>query len=219
MVTARRDFLDRGYFLPVREAVLAAALPRLPDGSVVLDVGCGEGWYTAGLAEALERRGVRAELYGVDISRDALKMAAARRKDLRLAAASAARLPLEDGAADLMLNLFSPLEAAEYRRVLRAGGVLLRAVPLERHLWSLKAAVYDRPYENDVPDPALEGFVLKESRDIETVIRLETQEDVRNLFRMTPYWYKTGAADQAKLERIERLDTELAVRLLTYEKA
>ncbi len=218
MVRARRAFLDKGYYRPVLDAVLAEALPRLESGCVVLDAGCGEGYYTAGLAGALRERGTAAELFGADISTAALKAAAGRRSGATLAAASCARLPLGDGSCGLVLNLFSPLEAAEYARVLRPGGTLLRAVPLERHLWSLKAAVYARPYENDVPDPALPGFGPPDVRDVRAELRLPCREDIAALFHMTPYWYKTGRADQEKLAALETLTVELEVRLLAYLK-
>ena len=89
---------------------------------------------------------------GVDISKDALIQAARRSKELRLAAASSAALPLPDGSIGLILNIFSPFMGGEFRRVLCPGGKLIRAYPLARHLWELKALIYDRPYENPVSD-------------------------------------------------------------------
>ena len=58
MVRARRLFLEKGYYEPFRRAVCQKALERLPmERPVVLDAGCGEGYYTGGLAQALTERG------------------------------------------------------------------------------------------------------------------------------------------------------------------
>lgn len=103
--------------------------------------------------------------------------------------------------------------------MLRTNGVLLRVIPLERHLWGLKQAVYDHPYENTVPDPALPGFTLAEQRTLRGTITLRTNADIEALFCMTPYYYKTGARDQAKLHARDTLTTETEFALLIYQKA
>lgn len=133
--------------------------------------------------------------------------------------ASIAHLPVADASCDLVLNVFAPHDAAEFARVLRPQGVLLRVIPLERHLWGLKRAVYDRPYENTVPDPALPGFALAEQRTLRGTITLRTNADIEALFCMTPYYYKSGARDQAKLHALDTLTTETEFALLIYRKA
>ena len=185
----------------------------------MLDAGCGEGYYTAHVLHALQARGRSASVCGVDISRDALICAHRRAPELTLAVASIAHLPVADASRDLVLNVFAPHDAAEFARVLRTNGVLLRVSPLERHLWGLKQAVYDHPYENTVPDPALPGFTLAEQRTLRGTVTLRTNADIEALFCMTPYYYKTGARDQAKLHARDALTTETEFALLIYRKA
>ena len=156
---------------------------------------------------------------GVDISRDALICAHRRAPELTLAVASIAHLPVADASCDLLLNVFAPHDADEFARVLRPQGVLLRVIPLERHLWGLKCAVYDRPYENEVPDPALPGFALAARRELRGTVTLRSQAEIEALFCMTPYYYKTGARDQAKLRALDTLTTETEFALLIYHKA
>lgn len=218
MVCARTAFLDLGYYAILRDAVAEAAC-RCTQGDVdVLDVGCGEGYYTAAVLQALARQERRVSVCGVDISRDALVEAHRREPRLQLAVASVSHLPVADASCDLLLNLFAPHDAAEFARVLRPGGALLRAIPLERHLWELKQAVYDVPYENKLADPTLPGFALTRRQSLRTRITLTTSEAVRNLFLMTPYYYKTSARDQEKLQKLDRLETEIAFALLEYRK-
>ena len=210
MVEARRAFLDTGCYAPLRDALCAMALEFTAGPVRLLDAGCGEGYYTAAVADALRGAGRGCTAVGVDISKTALIAAARRRAELTLAVASVGALPVVDGSCDLLLNIFAPESDREFARVLRPGGVLLKAVPLERHLFGLKAAVYDRPYENSAPAYAPEGFTLLTRRDVCYSAVISPREMIENLFMMTPYYYKTGAADQAKLAALDSLETELA---------
>ena len=217
MVEARRDFLDAGYYAPIRDGLLELALPELKNDSRLLDAGCGEGWYTSAVYEAAKENGINIAVACSDISKDALRYAAKRLPDAEHAVSSSAHLPVEDGCCDMLLNFFSPLETAEFYRVLSPGGTQIRAVVLPRHLWGLKAAVYDKPYENGEPETELEGFILERRIDVKSRITVEG-ENIKRLFSMTPYYYKTSAADHAKLEALERVETELEVCLLSYRK-
>ena len=219
MVAARTAFLNAGYYNPLRDAVTELAVRHAKDGCVVLDAGCGEGYYTAQVLHTLQQQGRTPSVCGVDISRDALICAHRRAPELTLAVASIAHLPVADASCDLLLNVFAPHDAGKFARVLRPQGVLLRVIPLERHLWGLKCAVYDRPYENEVPDPALSGFVLAARRELRGTVTLRSQAEIEALFCMTPYYYKTGAHDQAKLRALDTLTTETEFALLIYKKA
>jgi len=218
MVLARQAFLEKGYYGCLRDALCAAALQHTSGSVELLDAGCGEGWYTCAVRDALTQAGRACHACGVDISREALKCAARRDRTLTLAVSSVSALPVRDGSCDLVLSVFAPTHDAEFRRVLRPGGILLRAVPLEEHLWGLKAAVYDRPYRNPAPRGETEGFRLLDRREIRDRLTLTDPEEIRQLFQMTPYYYKTGRADQAKLLALDRLETELAFCVFALER-
>ena len=138
---------------------------------------------------------------------------------MELAVASVFHTPVADDSCDMVLSVFAPLGGEEFQRVLKPGGVLIRVVPLERHLWSLKTAVYEQPYENDREDPVLLGFSLIETRELREAIHLENGEDILNAFSMTPYYYKTGEEDQKKLRGLAQLDTEIEFEIRTYRKS
>lgn len=214
MVLARQEFLDSGAYACLSDAVNDLLAPRLKKDARVLDVGCGEGYYTARLRAVL---GEDARLCGIDISRQALIAAHRRDPALELAVASSAQLPVGPGSMDAVLNIFAPLSAEETHRVLKPGGLLLRAVPLRSHLMGLKRAVYDTPYENPDPEPEFPPFRLVERVHVQEQLTLTEPRQIRNLFSMTPYYYKTSRADQQKLEALEHLETELAFGLFLYE--
>ena len=217
MLDARSAFLDGGHYAPLLDAVCACAEQYLDNGSIVVDAGCGEGYYTAGLRRYLAERGCIIDTVGIDISRDALKRASRRDRDLQLAVASVFNLPLAAKSADMLLCIFAPMAAEQFRRVLRRDGHLLCVVPLEQHLWELKQAVYDKPILNPSEPPAPDGFTLVNSRDVHYTLSLGG-DDVRSLFAMTPYMYKTSARDQAKLAELDRLDTQVHFGIRVYKK-
>ena len=218
MIKARRDFLEKGYYTPLRDAVCRVLTSFLAQGATVLDAGCGDGWYTAALASHLAQEGIAADILGIDISRDALKAAARRSEEIGLAVASVYKLPVANGSCSAVLSIFAPLAEEEFARVLADNGLLLRVVPLEEHLWELKQAVYDVPRENPPDTETVQGFELAASEDVRYSINLQSNEDICNLFGMTPYYYKTGQNDQNKLRNIEQLEVKAAFGIRLWRK-
>ena len=206
MLNARKSFLDKGYYAPLRDAVCEI----LGKEQTVLDSGCGEGYYTASFAE-------HNTVYGIDISKDALKMAAARCKSSEFAVASINAIPLPDSSVDAVVNIFAPESLNEFSRVLTSGGRYITAVPLEKHLFNLKKAVYDKPYLNPTPITEKAGFELLGSKEVKYEISLDNQEDIHRLFMMTPYYYKTSREDQEKLKNISKLSVEAEFLVIEYK--
>ena len=220
MVAARSAFLDGGYYAPLRQALCQLAVDCLADepAPVVVDSGCGEGYYTAGLWEALVKAGKEPRIAGVDISKFALRRAAKRLREGEFAVASVYRLPIPDGSAQLLLNVFSPLAAEEFARVLRPGGHFLYAVPSRRHLWEMKEVLYEKPYENPVKREDYTGFVWEGVREVRYEITLEDSRDIMALFHMTPYAWKTPRAGVERLEQTERLKVHIGFDLHCYRR-
>lgn len=220
MVNARREFLDKGYYAPLAEEFskeAAEAMAGVP-GPAVLDAGCGEGYYTAYLKAALEGAGCAPQIFAVDISKFAADKCARRCKGVECAAASVFRLPMADASCDLVTCLFAPYAGEEYQRVLKPGGVFIMVIPGENHLWELKEAIYDQPYRNEVKGYELEGFDFLNRRTVDRRILLDNPADIRSLFQMTPYYYKSGVDTDARLEALERLETQVSFEILTYRK-
>lgn len=222
MVNARRAFLEKGYYEPLRNMVTrqaAALLARFPDGEpTVLDAGCGEGYYTNGLWEYLQMKRIRARVLGVDISKVALQKAARKDGGVYYAAGSVFHLPVPQASCNLVLNLFAPFCMEEISRVLLPGGCLMLAIPAKEHLWELKRAVYDQPYYNEPKDPALEGFRLLKTEEAKWTMELRSTVEIEQLFQMTPYYYKTAKQDYAKLQKLESLLVTASFQLLSYAK-
>ena len=118
MAAARNRFLSGGYYDPLRDALTRLALAYAPDRAQILDAGCGEGYYSAALFQALLQAGKHPRMAGVDLSKHALRRAAKRQGSIEFAVASVYDLPVADQQIDLLVNCFSPLALEEFLRVL-----------------------------------------------------------------------------------------------------
>lgn len=220
MVNARADFLSGGYYAALLDALCEMALRYLPQGKhpVILDAGCGEGYYTAGLYQFLTGQGISPRMAGVDISKLAVNKAAKRNKEISFAVASVFHLPVRNCSCDMFLNLFAPFCQSEILRVLGPQGRLILVIPGKNHLWELKQVVYDEPYQNEVKDFAVEGLNLLENRELCFRLSLANPQDIDSLFQMTPYYYKTSREGYQRLLACRSLDTTVQFHLLAYQK-
>ena len=211
MIAARTAFLDGGYYAPLREAVCGAVSAHGGQNPKILDVGCGEGYYTQGLSQL-----PGAEIAGVDLSKAGLKRAARRVKEGEFAVASVYHLPVADSRADLLTNVFSPLCPEEFARVIKPGGRFYYVVPSAKHLWEMKEVLYARPYENEVRREDYPGFRWLEAVPLRFSIRLNSSQDVMALFGMTPYAWKTPREGVARLSALGELDTQIGFDIHVY---
>lgn len=141
MVAAREEFLKGGHYAALSAALAAATRRHLPPADpvpLVVDAGGGTGRHLAAVLKAVP------EAVGlvVDASKPALRRAARvhARADAALADTWRA-VPLANGAAAVLLNVFAPRNGPEFRRVLRPDGALLVVTPEADHLRELVTAL------------------------------------------------------------------------------
>ena len=218
MVRSRQSFLNKGYYNVILESVINTVNKYVKSGIRIIDVGCGECYYTSNIYEFLKKNQIATQMIGIDISKDALVAGAKRNSEIKLAVASIFRIPVMDNSCDMLFNFFAPNSPEEFNRIIKKEGIIIRIIPLEKHLWSLKKAVYDNPYENEVVSETLLGCKLLEKKEIKRKIKISCNQDIINSFRMTPYYYKTSIKDQKKVEFLDELETEIEIGILIYRK-
>jgi 23S rRNA (guanine745-N1)-methyltransferase len=194
MVEARRRFLEGGHYAPLAKRLAELAAERAPQRW--LDIGCGEGYYTAQIAELLKN----ADGYALDISREAVKRACKRASQLSWLVASMARVPLSDASCNLLASVFSPLDWQEAKRLLAPGGGLLRMGPTNEHLMELRQKLYDevRDYDEQkhlelIPD----GMRLAHSETLTFNLQLDSSQARADLLAMTPHGWRASAERRA----------------------
>jgi len=214
-LAARRAFLEAGHYAPLRDAVLAQI--GAAGARSVLDLGCGEGWYTQAFPQASGAPAV----IGLDIAKPGIQLAARRHRSAGITwlVASGAALPVADGTLDLITCLFTQLHVAEMHRALRPGGQVLVVTPAPAHLWSLRAGLFDEVRAHE-PDKFVDGFVaagftLLAQQQVEAPLRLDNTA-LRQLLAMTPYVWKARPERRAALEQQTDFETTAAFALLRF---
>ncbi len=217
MVRARREFLNAGHYQKLSDIIndVAVKISKDKEKISIIDAGCGEGYYTKRLYDSLSSK-LTCELEAFDVSKEAVLLAAKLEKAISFSVASIFKIPIKSHQADLLLNLFAPICEEEFRRTLKRGGHLIVATPNKKHLWELKQAVYDNPYENEPYENTPKGFKLVNTIDVSYEITIEG-EQIENLFSMTPYYWKTSIKDKNKLKEIDLLKTKLDFLVLIYQ--
>ncbi len=216
-VRSRTEFLDSGAYAPVAKTLCEMLKKYLSQGACVIDAGCGEGYYSCRIAE----EGYR--VLGFDLSKDAVNSGAKRAKREKrdnafFGVASVYSLPIKDGCADALVNIFAPCAEDEYCRALKEGGIFAFVYAGEKHLMGLKRSLYDTVYENEERADLPKQMELVEKRRVLYEITLAGNAQIQNLFSMTPYYWRTSLEDKKKLLGLETLTTDVDIIIEIYKK-
>ena len=196
------DFLIKTYG---QDAAEVAGADSKPAKKVLLDAGCGEGYYTREIAQRL---GAQLELYGTDLSRDSIQLAAGTANgmgsgpaDIKWFVSDIGRLPVADKSVDYVLDIFTSANYQEFQRVLADGGYLIKVIPGEGHVKELREAASDQLYHKEYKERR-GAAVFGEHFDVvlqKTVSRtFEVTPEERDIFiRMTPLLF---AVDKSKID-------------------
>ena len=209
-VLSRRAFLEAGFYAPISEELNRAALEHGAQGEI-LDVGCGEGYYSARLAQAMG-----APLTGLDISKEAVRSAAGKYKGPTWLCATAAHIPVKEGSVGTLTSLFALTLPEEFRRALRRDGLFFQVLAAEDHLLGLKSVLYDElTHKEKNTVPALPGFCLVESRPIRFSFTVEGAQ-LYSLFAMTPHLFRVGKSGVQRLADTSQLRDTASCVLNVY---
>lgn len=214
MVQARRNFLSAGHYAPLAERFAALMQQRQPQHW--LDIGCGEGYYTAHIAKALPH----SQGYALDISREAVKHACKRDSTIQWLVASMARLPLANQSCQAIASIFSPLDWQEALRVLAPGGALLRMGPCSDHLQELREQLYDdvRNYDDSKHLQLIpKGMQHIHSETLRFSLTLSDAQARSDLLAMTPHGWRANAQRREAVIG-QTLTTTVAIRYDWIEK-
>ncbi len=218
MISARTDFLNRGFYNPLSEKICEFIDKHCKENPIILDAGCGECKYTSDILKSLEDSAKTPTVIGVDISKEALGFAKRRTNKLHLAVASCADIPVKEECADVLVNIFAPFMAEEFKRVIKPDGIIIRVYPLRKHLWELKELIYDKPYENPETDMEEAELSVISRHEVKYKMEFKTNEDIMSLFAMTPYFYRTSDEDRKKLATVDSLNCSAEFGIVIYKK-
>ena len=215
-VRARSAFLNTEHYRPIADKLCDLLEKYVSRSSLVIDAGCGEGYYSVGVA----KRGF--SVVGFDLSKFATDACAKRARgegidNTFFGTASVFEMPVSDGSADALINVFAPCAEDEYRRALKDDGVLIVVYAGPEHLLGLKDAIYEKTHVNEERADLPQNMRLAEKYRFEYDITVSGNENILNLFAMTPYYWKTSQNDVKKLEKLEELKTRIDIIFAVYK--
>ena len=220
-VAARRRFLQSGAYQPLQQAV--SELLQSISAKAVLDIGCGEGYYTQAMADVVP------QVVAVDIAKSAVQTAAKqsqqsnednKAQNITWVVGTGAVLPVLDQSMDVSSSLFSPLPKMEMLRVLKKQGYLIIATPAPQHLFAMREALFDEVKAHE-PDKFLAQmapeFSLVSKQIITTDLNLD-QNQLKDLIAMTPYAWKAKADKRQALEAHQSFQLSASFCLFLLQK-
>ena len=193
----RQQILEAGFYQAILDAI-SELLASSETSSTVLDIGCGEGFYSRKLQESHSDK----TFYAFDISKDSVQIAAKSEANwaVNWFVGDLARLPIKDASMDILLDIFSPANYGEFRRVLSKDGILIKVIPTKNHLKEIRQKVQDqltkKDYSNqDIKNHFQEHFTILSSQTA-SLTKPITAEQLQALLSMTPLLFHV---DQSKI--------------------
>ncbi|MFT5915440.1 MAG: 23S rRNA (guanine745-N1)-methyltransferase [Bacteroidia bacterium] len=202
MIAARRNFLELGFYDPLIESIQKLISDKLTfetKNIMAFDAGCGEGYYSEKAFNNLS--GLETEVFGTDISKYAVKNAAKKYKGNFYFVSSIYNLPIANSSTDLILSIFSPIMAEEFKRILSRQGYAIVVSPAPNHLREMAELIYEtfRPHTTNVVEKMTADFQHDSTNRTTFRIDIKNAENLLSLLKMTPYYWSTG------IERLENI--------------
>jgi len=219
MVISRKEFLNTGHYSTLANGiseVVSAHFSNSLTSNNILDSGCGEGYYLDYLESYLCNDNMK--YYGFDISKEAVKQAAIRNKNITWTVGSSFNMSILSDSIDCLINVFAPICEKEFERVVKRDGIIISVTPGKEHLYGLKEVLYERPYYNDEEITSINGFEIKQKIHIKYDIQLLKTEDIKSLLTMTPYFWRTEQDGIKRIDGIPNLNTCVHFIITIYEK-
>ena len=208
----RQQILEAGFYQAILE-VVSDLLSNSKNAKTILDIGCGEGFYS----RKLQERHPDKTFYAFDISKDSVQIAAKSEPNwaVNWFVGDLARLPIKDASMDILLDIFSPANYGEFRRVLSKDGILIKVIPTKNHLKEIRQKVQDqltdKDYSNqDIKNHFQNNFTILSSKTT-SLTKPITAEQLQALLSMTPLLFHI---DQSKIDWSQLTEITIEAEIL-----
>lgn len=209
---ARRAYLNQGYYDVILNEVVNYIAAHAKEHMDIFDLGCGEGYYTYRMKQLLGNH----TYYGLDISKEAIKMATRYDKEIYWLVGNAKNIPVNDHSLDVITALFTVVIPSEIARCLKKDGYMIHVTANRNHLIEIKHLIYDEVKTKS--DKYIRfDFPVLESYDFTRQIAINSREDALNLLKMTPHYYHIKKEKRSVLETLTSLQVTIDLRITVYQ--
>ena len=208
----RQQILEAGFYQAILE-VVSDLLSNSKNAKTILDIGCGEGFYS----RKLQERHPDKSFYAFDISKDSVQIAAKSEPNwaVNWFVGDLARLPIKDASMDILLDIFSPANYGEFHRVLSKDGILIKVIPTENHLKEIRQKVQDqltkKDYSNQDIKEHFQGHFTILSNQTASLTKTITPDQLQALLSMTPLLFHI---DQSKIDWSQLTEITIEAEIL-----
>ena len=208
----RQQILEAGFYQAILE-VVSDLLSNSKNAKTILDIGCGEGFYS----RKLQERNPDKTFYAFDISKDSVQIAAKSEPNwaVNWFVGDLARLPIKDASMDILLDIFSPANYGEFHRVLSKDGILIKVIPTENHLKEIRQKVQDqltkKDYSNQDIKEHFQGHFTILSNQTASLTKTITPDQLQALLSMTPLLFHI---DQSKIDWSQLTEITIEAEIL-----
>lgn len=205
----RTKIMEEGFYEHILEGI-KNQLRSMSEISYIIEVGCGEGYYSKKLQEMVEP-----PIIAFDILKDAIQVATRGVNRVCWLVADITNIPLQSNSVDCILDIFAPSNYTEFRRLLKEKGVIIKIVPGENHLKELRHVAKDYIRSDNYSNEQVVDYFHRHFRIIDRQIFSKTlpvsQEQLESLCQMTPLLF---GLDKTILEKLLVLEITIEAEML-----
>ena len=219
MITARHNYLNEGAYDTLVQEIAKQIVSATCDNSYnILDAGCGEGYYLEKIKYYItnDNPDSNVDLYGVDISKDAVKIGAKSYKDIDFCVGSVFDMPYKESVFDVVLNVFAPFDNKEVVRVLKNDGILIKVVPSKTHLHEFRKIIYETVTEHEEKGIDTASFDLVSKVNVKYSKHFDKNETISSLYKMTPYYFNSSEESKEKILALNEIDLTIDFDVYVY---
>ncbi|WP_270996834.1 putative RNA methyltransferase [Listeria seeligeri] len=199
---SRKKVIASGFFESLMKQVAEIIATSTAEELVVYDAGCGEGSHLAHVVESLQNNGKKVHAAGLDIAKEGVKQAARDYPGIVWEVADLANCPNQTGTADVILNILSPSNYEEFKRLLLDEGFLIKVVPEANYLRELREFIYmdeKSTYSNDSVTTRLAERLTVENVEQITYMAPIAKDLFADFLEMTPLGWHISEEKKAEL--------------------
>ncbi len=203
MFEDRNELSNIGFFDNLIECIEGKIRDNyiINEHTILLDLGCGAGMITNKIKNALNLN-----TYGVDISKDAINKAASDFEDIVWIVGDISKLPFKEKSVDIMINILSPINYNQVKRILKKDGILIKVIPGSEYLKEIRQLSGLKEYSNrEVFNLVDENMDIIDTKDISYKFNI-LQNNIKYLINMTPLTNKLNENTINELLNISNID-------------